>query len=83
MVKNLPTMQDTQVRSLGWEDPLEEDMATHPTTVAWRIPVDRGAWQLYSPWDRKESDTNVTSTFTFTLMTKTTTIRQLGKESDP
>ena len=38
MVKNLPALQETQVRSLGWEDPLEEGMATHPSTLAWRIP---------------------------------------------
>ena len=38
MVKNLPSMQEMQVRSLGWEDPLEEGMATHSTILAWRIP---------------------------------------------
>ena len=38
MVKNLPTMQETQVRSLGWEDPLEKGMATHSSVLAWRIP---------------------------------------------
>ena len=38
MVKNLPTMQKTWVRSLGWEDPLEEGMATHSSILAWRIP---------------------------------------------
>ena len=37
-VKNLPAMQETQVRSLGWEDPLEEGMATHSSILAWRIP---------------------------------------------
>ena len=37
-VKNLPTMQETQVRSLGQEDPLEKVMATHSTILAWRIP---------------------------------------------
>ena len=37
-------MQDTQVQSLGWEDPLEEGMATHSSILAWRIPMDRGAW---------------------------------------
>ena len=45
MVKGLPAMQETQVQSLGWEDPLEEGMATHSSTVAWRIPMDRGAWR--------------------------------------
>ena len=38
MVKNLPVMQETQVRSLGQEDPLEKEMATHPSVLAWRIP---------------------------------------------
>ena len=37
-VKHLPTMQETQVRSLGWEDPLEKEMATHSSTLAWKIP---------------------------------------------
>ena len=44
MVKNLPAMQETWVRSLGWEDPLEEDMATYSSILACRIPMDRGAW---------------------------------------
>ena len=43
-VKNLPVMQETWVLSLGWENPLEEGMATHFSILAWRIPVDRGAW---------------------------------------
>ena len=38
MVKNPPAMQKTWVRSLGWEDPLEEGMATHSSILAWRIP---------------------------------------------
>ena len=38
MVKNLPAMQETQLRSLGQEDPLEKGMATHSSIVAWRIP---------------------------------------------
>ena len=44
MVKNLPAMRDTWVRSLGWEDPLEEGMATHSSVLAWRIPMDQRAW---------------------------------------
>ena len=44
MVKNLPTMQKTWVRSLGLEDPLEEGVATHSNVIAWRIPMDREAW---------------------------------------
>ena len=37
-VKNLPAVQETQVQSLGWEDPLEKRMATHSSIIAWRIP---------------------------------------------
>ena len=37
-VKNLPAMQETQVQSLGWEDPLEKEMATHSSILAWKIP---------------------------------------------
>ena len=37
-LKRLPAMQETWVRSLGWEDPLEKEMATHSSTLAWRIP---------------------------------------------
>ena len=43
-VKNLPAIWETWVRSLGWEDPLEEGMATHSGIHAWRISMDRGAW---------------------------------------
>ena len=45
LVKNPPAMQETWVRSLGWEDPLKEGMATHSRILAWRIPMDRRAWQ--------------------------------------
>ena len=45
MVKNPPTMWETWVQFLGWEDPLEEGMAIHSSILTWRIPVDRGAWQ--------------------------------------
>ena len=38
MVKNLPTMQETRVQSLGWEDSLEKEMATHSNILAWKIP---------------------------------------------
>ena len=50
MVKNLPAMQETWVRSLGWEDPLEKDMATHSNILACRIPMDRGAWWAIVQW---------------------------------
>ena len=45
MVKSPPTMRETWVHSLGREDPLKEGMAAHSSTFAWRIPMDRGAWQ--------------------------------------
>ena len=58
MVKNPLTMQETWVQSLGWEDPLEEVMATHSSILAWRIAMDRGAWWAPVPgWGREESDT--------------------------
>ena len=38
IVRNLPAMQETQVQSLGWEDPLEKEMATHSNILAWKIP---------------------------------------------
>ena len=44
MVKNPPAMWEIWVRSLGWEDPLEEGMATHTSILAWRISMDREAW---------------------------------------
>ena len=56
MVKNLPAMQETWVQSLGWKDPLEESMATHSSILAWRIPMDRGAWWA-TVYGVAESDT--------------------------
>ena len=44
-VNNPPAVWETWVGSLDWEDPLEEGMATHSSILAWRIPMDRGAWQ--------------------------------------
>jgi len=45
MVSNPPAMRETWVQSLGWEDSLDEGMATHSSILSWRIPMDRGAWQ--------------------------------------
>ena len=53
MVKNLPAMQETQVRSLGGEDPLEKGMATHASILGWGIPWTEVG---YSPWGQKELD---------------------------
>ena len=44
VIKDPPAMQETWVLSLSWEDPLEEGMATHFSILAWRIPMNRGAW---------------------------------------
>ena len=57
LVKNLPAIQETWVHSLGREDPLEKEMATHSSVLAWEIPMDRGAWWGYGPRRHKESDT--------------------------
>ena len=53
MVKNLPAMWKTWLPSLGWEDPLGEGMATHSSILAWRIPMDRGAWWATVHWVAK------------------------------
>ena len=45
MVKNPPANAGDSVRSLGWEDPMEEEMATYSRILVWRIPRDTGAWQ--------------------------------------
>ena len=45
VVENLQAKQETQVRFLGWEDSLEEDMATRSSILAWEIPWTEGAWQ--------------------------------------
>ena len=44
MVKSMLAIREIWAQSLGWEDPLEEGMATHSSVLAWRIPMDRGAW---------------------------------------
>ena len=49
LVKNLPAVRETWVQSLGWEDLLEKGMATHSSILAWRIPMDRGAWWATVP----------------------------------
>ena len=56
MVKNLPAMQETWLRSLGWEDPLKKEMATHSSILVWRIPWTEEPGEL-SLWSCKELDT--------------------------
>ena len=53
LVKNPPAMQESQISSLGWEDPLEEGMATHSSILAWRIPWTEELTG-YSPRSHKE-----------------------------
>ena len=66
MLKHLPTMRETQVQSLGWEDLLEKEMATHFSILAWKIPwLEKPVG--YSPWGRKESDTTERLHFHFTF----------------
>ena len=65
MVKNPPAMQETWVRSLDWEDPLQEGMATHSSILSWRIPMDREVWQATVHGVAK-SQTRL-SNFTFTF----------------
>ena len=66
MVKHLPTMWETWVQSLGQEDLLEKEMATHSNILAWKVP-----WMEepvgYSPWSCKESDTTERLHFHFHL----------------
>ena len=56
LVKNLPAMQETWVRSLGWEDPLEKGMATYSSILAWKIPwTEEPGGPDYSPWGCKNT----------------------------
>ena len=57
MVKNLPAMQETQIRSLGLEDSLEKEMATHSSILAWRILWTEEPGRLQSMGSQKELDT--------------------------
>ena len=63
MVKHLPAMQETQVQFLGWEDLLEKEMATHSSTLAWRIPWTEKPGRLQSMGSQR-----VGHDFTFTFM---------------
>ena len=67
MVKRLPAMWETWVQSLGREDPLEKEMATHSSILAWKI-----LWSeepaVYSPWGCKESDTTEQPRYRYNLL---------------
>ena len=62
MVKCLPAMWETWVRSLGWEDPLEQEMATHSSILAWKIP-----WTEEPCWPQSMESQRVGLDFTFTF----------------
>ena len=67
MVKHLPAMQETWVRSLGWEDPLEKEMATHSSTLAWKIPRTEEPGSLQSMGLQRIEHNRVTSRSFFTI----------------
>ena len=69
-------MWETWVGSLGWEDPLEQGMATHSSILAWRIPMDRGA-RWAAVLGVAELDTTVTQ---HSRLPKETTVKQVGKK---
>ena len=64
-VKNLPAVQETQVQSLGWEDPLEKRMATHPSIPVWGMPWIEELGGPQSMGSQRVRHDWVTSTFTF------------------
>ena len=79
MVKKLPAMQETQVRSLGQEDLLEKEMATHSSILAWKIPRTEEPGGLQSTGLQREGHDWTTVTFIFTsnyMLTKWTTWRE-------
>ena len=65
MVQRLSAMLETRVLSLGWEDPLEKEMATHSNILAWKIPWTEEPG--YNPWGCKESDVTERLDFTYFL----------------
>ena len=76
MVKNLPAMQQSQVQSLGWEDPLEEGMTVHSSILAWRVPWTEDPGGLQS-LGHKESDVVERPTLSLTLQTTVASLHSL------
>ena len=68
MIKNLPAMQETRVQSLGHEDPLEKGMATHCSSLAWRIPWTEEPGGIQSMGSQKVGQDFATNTFTFPVV---------------
>ena len=77
MVKNPPAIQDTQIRSLGQEDPLEKGMATHSSILAWTIPWTEESGGD-SPWGWKESDTTE-----WLILISSTVLNRSGENRHP
>ena len=69
-VKNLPTTRETWVQSLGGEDPLEKEMATHSSILAWRVPWTEEPSRLQSMGSQRVGHDCVTTTFTFSPVLK-------------
>ena len=67
-VKRLPATQETQVRSLGWEDPLEKEMATHSSALAWKVPWMKETGRLQSMGLQRVRHDGVTSLSLFFLL---------------
>ena len=84
MVKCLSTMQETQVRSLGWEDPLEKEMAIHSSTIAWKISWTEEPGRLQTvhgvakSWTRLSDFTSPTPTYKIILRVKCELQKQQG-----
>ena len=75
MVKNLPTRQETCVRFLGWEDPLENGTATHPSILAWRIAWTEKPGQLQSVGSQRVRHDCATFTITSLWIIKAKAVR--------
>ena len=76
MVKHLPAMRKTWVQSLGWEDPLEKEMATHSSILAWKIPWTEEPGR---PWGCKESDMTQQLPFNFTSLVMMTMLTMMNQ----
>ena len=81
-VKTLPAMQETQVQSLGWEDPLEKEMATHSTILVWKIPWNSGVWQAIVHGNPKESAMTERLTLSFSELVYSDVLITLVHKSD-
>ena len=79
MVKRLPTMQETWVRSLGQEEPLKKEMATHSSILAWKIPWTEVPGRLQSMGSQRVGWTRL-SEFTFTFLTLTAITKLIPDE---